>query len=61
MGDATYPDLARYAVDPALAQVKFDISQLSRDLGFTEVQVLYIANNFGDDWVNKGYPAVKGK
>ncbi len=31
------------------------------DLGFTNVKVLYIANNFGDDWVNKGYPAVKGK
>ena len=32
-----------------------------QELGFTNVQVLYIANNFGDDWVNKGYPAVKGK
>jgi hypothetical protein len=31
------------------------------DLGFTNVNVLYIANNFGEDWVNKGYPAVKGK
>lgn len=31
------------------------------ELAFTHVQVLYIANNFGDDWVNKGYPAVKGK
>ncbi len=31
------------------------------DLGFTHVQVLYLANNFGDEWVNKGYPAVKGK
>ena len=31
------------------------------DLGFTNVKVLYFANNFGDDWVNKGYPAVKGK
>jgi thiosulfate/3-mercaptopyruvate sulfurtransferase len=31
------------------------------DLGFSQVQVLYIANNFGDDWANKGYPAVKGK
>ena len=31
------------------------------DLGFSQVQVLYIGNNFGDDWVNKGYPAVKGK
>jgi hypothetical protein len=31
------------------------------DLGFTNVRVLYLANNFGDDWVNKGYPAVKGK
>ena len=31
------------------------------ELGFTNVSVLYLANNFGDDWVNKGYPAVKGK
>ncbi len=30
-------------------------------LGFTHVQVLYLANNFGDDWVNKGFPSVKGK
>ena len=27
-----------------------------RDLGFTNVKVLYLANNFGDDWVKKGYP-----
>ena len=27
-------------------------------LGFTNVKVLYLANNFGDDWVGKGYPAV---
>lgn len=26
------------------------------DLGFTNVKVLYLANNFGDDWVKKGYP-----
>ncbi|HLY43495.1 MAG TPA: hypothetical protein VKR52_19945 [Terracidiphilus sp.] len=26
-----------------------------RNLGFTKVKVLYIANNFGADWVNKGY------
>jgi hypothetical protein len=31
------------------------------DLGFSNVKVLYIANNFGDDWVSKGYPSVKGK
>jgi len=31
------------------------------ELGFTNVKVLYLANNFGDDWVNKGYPAVQGK
>ncbi len=30
-------------------------------LGFSNVKVLYLANNFGDDWVNKGYPAIKGK
>ena len=27
-----------------------------RDLGFTNVKALYLANNFGDDWVGKGYP-----
>jgi hypothetical protein len=26
------------------------------DLGFTNVRVLYIADNFGSDWVSKGYP-----
>ena len=31
------------------------------DLGFTKVRVLYLANNFGDDWLSKGFPAVKGK
>jgi 3-mercaptopyruvate sulfurtransferase SseA len=31
-----------------------------RNLGYTNVRVLYIANNFGVDWVNKGYPTTKG-
>jgi hypothetical protein len=31
------------------------------DLGFTNVKVLYLANNFGDDWVNKGYPVDHGE
>jgi hypothetical protein len=31
-----------------------------RDLGFTNVKVLYLANNFGDDWVNKGYRVEHG-
>ena len=26
------------------------------ELGFTNVKVLYIADNFGSDWVSKGYP-----
>lgn len=26
------------------------------ELGFSNVKVLYIPNNFGDDWVSKGYP-----
>jgi thiosulfate/3-mercaptopyruvate sulfurtransferase len=30
-------------------------------LGFTQVKALYIADNFGDDWVNQGYPVVRGK
>ena len=29
-------------------------------LGFANVKVLYIANNFGVDWVDKGYPVAKG-
>jgi rhodanese-related sulfurtransferase len=31
-----------------------------RSLGFSNVKVLYMANNFGADWVDKGYPAAKG-
>jgi hypothetical protein len=31
------------------------------DLGFTNVKVLYIASNFGDDWVAKGYAVDKGE
>jgi len=31
-----------------------------RAMGFTNVKVLYIANNFGADWVDKGYPVAKG-
>jgi thiosulfate/3-mercaptopyruvate sulfurtransferase len=30
------------------------------DLGFTNVKVLYLADNFGTDWVDKGYPTSKG-
>jgi thiosulfate/3-mercaptopyruvate sulfurtransferase len=29
-------------------------------LGFSNVKVLYMANNFGTDWVDKGYPVQKG-
>ncbi len=29
-------------------------------LGFTNVKVLYIADNFGTNWVEKGYPVAKG-
>jgi rhodanese-related sulfurtransferase len=32
-----------------------------RALGFNHVKVLYIANNFGADWVDKGYPVAKGE
>lgn len=40
-------------VDPALAQLK--------SMGFTNVKMLYIADNFGTDWVYKGYLATKGE
>jgi thiosulfate/3-mercaptopyruvate sulfurtransferase len=29
-------------------------------MGFTRVKVLYIADNFGDDWVKRDYPVVAG-
>lgn len=29
-------------------------------MGFQNVRVLYLANNFGADWVEKGYPTAKG-
>ena len=29
-------------------------------LGFTELKVLYVADDFGTDWVSKGYPVTKG-
>ena len=32
-----------------------------RALGFTQVKALYIADNFGDNWVSQGYPVVRGR
>ena len=32
-----------------------------RDLGFTKLKVLYIPDNLGTDWVNKGYSFEKGE
>ena len=29
------------------------------DMGFTNVKVLYIADNFGTNWVSKGYPVAQ--
>ena len=31
-----------------------------QSMGFSNVKVLYISNNFGTDWVDKGYPTAKG-
>jgi len=30
-------------------------------MGFTNVKVLYIADNFGTNWVDKGYPTARGE
>jgi thiosulfate/3-mercaptopyruvate sulfurtransferase len=32
-----------------------------RAMGFKNVKVLYIAHDFGTDWVEKGYPVAKGE
>jgi thiosulfate/3-mercaptopyruvate sulfurtransferase len=34
--------------------------KLLQGLGFTRLKVLYMANNFGGDWVEKGYPVARG-
>jgi rhodanese-related sulfurtransferase len=39
-------------VRPALAELQ--------QMGFSNVKVLFIANNIGTDWVDKGYPTEKG-
>ena len=31
-----------------------------KEMGFSDLKVLYIPQNFGADWVEKGYPTVKG-
>jgi hypothetical protein len=31
-----------------------------REMGFTNVKALYLANNFGADWADKGYPVEPG-
>ena len=35
--------------------------QQLRSLGFINVKALYLAENFGTDWVDKGYPVAKGR
>jgi rhodanese-related sulfurtransferase len=32
-----------------------------REMGFSNVKVLYLADNFGTNWVEKGYPVEKGR
>jgi hypothetical protein len=32
-----------------------------RELGFTNVKAIYMANNFGDDWVAMGFPVAQGQ
>ncbi len=34
--------------------------RLLQGMGFTQVKVLYMANNFGSDWAEKGYPVERG-
>lgn len=35
--------------------------QRLRAMGYTHVKAMYVATNFGDDWVNKGYPVETGE
>jgi len=33
---------------------------MARSMGFSKIKALYIADNFGADWLEKGYPVAKG-
>lgn len=35
--------------------------QVLHDMGFTNVKVLYLADNFGANWVDKGYSVERGR
>ena len=35
--------------------------KMLQGMGFTNVKALYLAENFGTDWVNKGYPIARGQ
>lgn len=35
--------------------------KMLQGMGFTNVKALYLADNFGTDWVNKGYSVAKGQ
>jgi hypothetical protein len=32
-----------------------------RDMGFTDLRVLILPNDFNTDWIQMGYPIEKGK
>jgi len=32
---------------------------LLHQMGFTHLKALYLPDNFGTDWVNKGYPVAR--
>ena len=35
--------------------------KMLHEMGFTRLKALYLADNFGTDWVNKGYPVATAK
>ena len=37
------------------------VYEVLHNMGFTKLKVLYIPNNFGRDWMYKGFSAEKGQ
>ncbi len=41
--------------------VSVQFQRTLHSMGFLKVRVLYLPNNFGRDWISRGFPVEKGQ